>query len=134
MVNENGMVECRSAGEDLYPESPRFNGSTPITPQLRASHPSRPLGLGLLEYIMLVFSPAPGKSKVGKCAIARCGATSFCFFTPLEHAKKIASHNVAPCVQITVAFQPQTCQLSCTANLAEPGLRPLLLNTGICTP
>src|SRR5882724_6366449 len=41
--------------------------------------PRAPLGLGLVEYIMPVFSPAPRKIETGKCAIARCGATSFCF-------------------------------------------------------
>src|SRR5882724_3116363 len=80
MVNENGMVECRSAGEDLCPPLPRFNGSTPITPQLQPYHPSPPLGLGLVEYFISAFSPAPEKSQTGKCAIARCGATSFCFY------------------------------------------------------
>src|SRR5882724_9566667 len=90
MVNENGMVEWWSAGGNLRhaehsrPPLPRFNGSTPITPQLQPFHPSPPLGLGLVEYIRPLFSPVPGKSKDGKCAIARRGATSFCFLPPLE--------------------------------------------------
>jgi hypothetical protein len=60
MVNENGMVECRSAGqglrhaEHLRPLLPQFNGSTIrrftphrfITPQLHYSA----LGLGLVDY------------------------------------------------------------------------------------
>jgi|SRR5882724_1998924 len=63
MVNEIRMVEWWSAGEDLshakhsVPPLPRFNGSTPITPQLQPSHASPPLGLGLVEYSMPVFSP-----------------------------------------------------------------------------
>src|SRR5882724_12206409 len=88
MVNENRMVECRSAGENQQhaensrPPVPRFNNSTSITPQLQPSHPSPPLGLGLVEYSVPHFSPLPGKSKIGKCAMARCGAISFCFLPP----------------------------------------------------
>src|SRR5882724_3471635 len=83
MVNENRMVECRSAGENQQhaensrPPVPRFNNSTSITPQLQPSHPSPPLGLGLVEYSVPHFSPLPGKSKIGKCAIVRRGAASF---------------------------------------------------------
>src|SRR5882724_7044585 len=86
MVNENRMVEWGSTGGDLRPaehlrpELSRCNGSTPITPQLQHSNPSPPLGLGLVEYILPLFSPVPGKSKNGKCAIARRGAASFCFY------------------------------------------------------
>src|SRR5882724_8873512 len=43
-----------------------------------------PLGLGPVEYSKPFFSPAPGKSQAGKCALARCGATSFCFLPTLE--------------------------------------------------
>src|SRR5882724_13467462 len=89
MVNENRMVEWGSTGGDLRPaehlrpELSQCNGSTPITPQLQHSNPSPPLGLGLVEYILPLFSPVPGKSKDGKCAIARRGATSFCFVPTL---------------------------------------------------
>ena len=38
-----------------------------------------PLGLGRVEYSLPLFSPIPGKSQTGKCAIARRGAASFCF-------------------------------------------------------
>src|SRR5882724_12127880 len=90
MVNENGMVDCWSAGgelrhaERLRPVLPRCNGSTPITPQLQPSHASPPLGLGLVEYSTPRFSPVPGKSQTGKCAIARRGAISFRFLPSLE--------------------------------------------------
>src|SRR5882724_10154970 len=44
--------------------------------------PARPLGLGPVEYNLPLFSPVPGKSQTGKCAMVRCGATSFCFLPP----------------------------------------------------
>src|SRR5882724_6807129 len=88
MVNENRMVEWGSTGGDLRPaehlrpELSQCNGSTPITPQLQHSNPPPPLGLGLVEYRLPLFSPVPGKSKNGKCAIVRRGAASFCFLPP----------------------------------------------------
>jgi len=42
------------------------------------------LGLGLVEYSKPRFSPVPGKSQAGQCAIARRGATSFCFLPSSE--------------------------------------------------
>src|SRR5882724_3699481 len=106
MVNENGMLECWSAGEDprhtehSRPPLPRCNGSTPITPQLQHSNPPPPLGLGPVEYSKALFSPVPGKSQTGKCAIARRGATSFCFLPPLEKCGQktalVRSYRVIP--------------------------------------
>src|SRR5882724_10989879 len=46
--------------------------------------PARALGLGPVEYLQPLFSPAPGKSQTGKCAIERRGATSFGFLTSLK--------------------------------------------------
>ena len=62
-------------------------GRQPLHARARALparlHDSRAvLGLGLVDYIMPAFSPAPGKSQTGKCALARRGATSFCFLPP----------------------------------------------------
>jgi len=82
MVNENGMVDSRSADGDLRPALPRFNASTPITPQLHHSNPSRPIGLGLVEYSSADFSPAPGKSKTAKCAIVLHNSTASGFSPP----------------------------------------------------
>ena len=52
------------------------------TKRLYFSDASRvPSGWGWVEYSMPLFSPVPGKSQTGKCAIARRGAASFCFLT-----------------------------------------------------
>src|SRR5882724_7757931 len=79
MLNENSMVECWNAGGDLSPAL----RSSPITPPLHHSNPSRPLGLGLVEYSISDFSPSPGKSKNGKCRIVLHSFTASCFSPPL---------------------------------------------------
>jgi len=52
------------------------NGSTFPTP------PARPSGWGQLSTTCPAFHPVPGISQTGKCALARRGATSFCFLPP----------------------------------------------------
>jgi len=64
-------------------------GRQPLHARARALparlHDSRAvLGLGLVDYFQPLFSPVPGKSKIGKCAMVRRVATSFVFIPPLE--------------------------------------------------